>query len=303
MSTSGSGVQRRRANVRRAVIASLVVACLGLMTGYFREDGAGPLHSVQSSTAGVMAPVQEIAGKAVEPFRNGWNYVAGLRDARDRAARLERENEILRAAAADNIARDAELRALQRLMGVGNEVDGYGKVNAALFARSVTAWDRLARINKGSGDGVVRNSPVVAGSERGMQLVGVVTSVRARSADIAFITDGNTEVGAFVPEAGGNYPGLIQAITPGQLRLSMIPREARLADGQLVLTSGFVARGGGLPSIYPRGLPVGVVTNFGAREADAQATVQVTPFVEFSELAYVTVLTPESPEALRRAEG
>jgi rod shape-determining protein MreC len=301
-SSSSSGLQRRRANVRRAVIATLVVACLGLLTGYFREAPDGPLHKVQSSTAGVMAPVQEVTGRVIEPFREGWNYMVSWRSARDRAARLERENQILRAAAADNIVRDRELVELRRLNGLGDEVAGYGRLNAALYARSVTAWDRTARINRGSSDGVVRNSPVVAGSERGMQLVGVVTVVRPSSADVAFITDGNTEVGAWVPEAG-NYPGLVQAVTPGQLRLTMMPREAALADGQVVYTAGFVSRAGSLPSIYPRGLPIGIVTNFGAREADAQLTVQVTPLKDPTELSYVTVLIPESPEARRRAEG
>jgi rod shape-determining protein MreC len=301
-SSSNTGLQRRRANLRRAVIATLVVICLGLLTGYFRESPEGPLHSVQSSTAGAMAPVQELAGRAVEPFRDGWNYMTSWRDARDRAERLARENEILRAAAADNIQRDQELAELRRLNGVGDEVAGYGKVNAAVYARSVTAWDRWARINRGSSDGVVRNAPVLAGSERGMQLVGVVTAVRAGSADIAFITDGHTEVGAWVPEAGP-YPGLVQAITPGQLRLSMMPREAALEDGQMVYTDGFVSRASGLLSIYPRGLPIGIVTNHGAREADSQTTVQVTPLKDPRELSYVTVLVPESPEARRRAEG
>lgn len=301
-SNPNTGIQRRRANLRRAVIATLVIACLGLLTGYFREDPDGPLHSVQSSTAGILAPVQELAGTAVEPFRDGWNYMASWRDARDRAAALERENEVLRAAAADNIVRDQELIELRRLNGLGDEVSGYGTVNAALYARSVTAWDRWARINRGSEDGVVRNAPVVAGSERGMQLVGVVTTVRGSSADIAFITDGHTEVGAWVPEAGP-YRGLVQAVTPGQLRLSMMPREAALADGQLVFTDGFVSRAAGLRSIYPKDLPIGVVTNYGAREADSQVTVQVTPLKDPKELRYVTVLIPESDEAKRRAEG
>ena len=58
-STPNTGLQRRRANLRRAVIATLVVACLGMLTGYFREEPDGPLHGVQSTTAGVLAPVQE----------------------------------------------------------------------------------------------------------------------------------------------------------------------------------------------------------------------------------------------------
>mgnify|MGYP001178222380 CR=1 FL=1 len=297
-----SGLQRRRANLRRAVIATLVVAGLALLTGYFREESVGPLHSVQSSTAGVMAPVQELAGKAIEPFRNGWSYMTSWRDARDRAARLESENEVLRAAAADNIARDRELIELRRVTGVGDGIDGYRPLNADVYSRSVTVWDRMVRINRGSNDGVVRNAPVVAGGERGMQLVGVVTVVRGNSADVALITDGNTEVGATVPEAG-SYPGLVQAVTPGQLRLTMMPREAALRDGQLVVTSGYVGRGSGLLSIYPRNLPIGIVAGYGARKADTQVSVQVTPLVDIRGLAYMTVLIPESPQALRRAQG
>ncbi len=297
-----SGFGRRRATVRRAIIATLVIACMALFTGYFREAETGPLHGVQSSTAGVMAPVQEVAGKAVQPFREAWNYMTSWRDARDRAERLERENAALRAGAAANVVDQQELTELRRQVGVGDELSEYRPLRATIYARSVSAWDRTARVNKGRDDGVVRNAPVVAGTERGMALVGVVTQARGGSADIAFITDGSTEVGARVPQAG-NYQGLLQAIVPGQLRLTMIPREAAIEDGQMVVTGGFVARGGGLPSIYPKGLPVGVITSHGGRQADAQASVQVTPLAAPSSLTYVTILIPEGEQALRRAAG
>ena len=51
-----TGIARRRANVRRAVIAALVVACLAIFTGYFRESTGGPLHGAQSTAASVVAP-------------------------------------------------------------------------------------------------------------------------------------------------------------------------------------------------------------------------------------------------------
>ena len=42
-----TGIARRRANVRRIVIATLVIACLAIFTGYFRESTDGPLHGAQ----------------------------------------------------------------------------------------------------------------------------------------------------------------------------------------------------------------------------------------------------------------
>ena len=82
--------------------------------------------------------------------------------------------------------------------------------------------------------------------------------------------------------------------------MSMVPKAARLEDGQVVYTAGF---NNPLPSLYPRGLVLGYVAGHGARPSDANTRVQVTPFVELSQLAYVTVLIPESREALRRAQG
>lgn len=306
MSTGSSGIARRRATLRRSVIAALVIACLAIFTGYFREASGGPLHGAQSAAAGVVAPVQEIATRAVEPFRDGWGWLTSLRDARDRAARYQAEVEELRGRQVFDAVREQELLELQALVGVEQLVDterdlgGYRVEVALVNTRSITDWYRSARITKGSTDGIVRNSPVVAGTGRGAALVGVVTSVTSDSADVAFITDGRTEVGATVPEAGA-YPGLVRSTSPGQLSLTDIPREAPVKALQAVVTRGF--SGGGLPSIYPPGIPIGQITSVGRQEVDVAFTVQVTPYVDARKLAYLAVLVPESPQARRRATG
>jgi len=301
-----TGIARRRANVRRAVIAVLVVACLAIFTGYFRESTGGPLHGAQSTAASVVAPVQEVATKALQPFRDAWGWANSLKDARDRAAALEAEVADLRGLAADNAVRDQRLAEFESLFGVEALVDpktgigGYTPVTGLVVTRSITDWYRNVRISVGSSKGVVRNAPVVAGTGRGAALVGVVTAVSSDTADVAFITDGRTEVGATIP-AAGNPPGLVQSTTPGQLKLTGVPRAAPVKLNQDVVTSGFMVKG--LPSIYPRGLPIGRVSSVGSQEVDVQQTVQVTPYLDPRNLAYLTVLTPQSPEAKRRAAG
>ncbi len=304
---ASSGIARRRSTVRRAVIAGLVVLCLVIFTGYFRESGSGPFHSVQNGAASVVSPVQEVATRAVQPVRDGWGWSSSLRDARDRAASLESENEVLRAAAADNAVRDQKLTELESLLGVEKTISAekalegdYAPVTGLVYARSVTDWYRSARIDVGSSRGVVRNSPVVAGNTRGAALVGVVTAVSANSAQVAFLTDGRTQVGASIPQAG-NYQGLVQSTTPGQLEMTGIPRAAPVRPNQTVVTGGFAPMA--LPSIYPRGIPIGQVTSVGSQEVDVQQTVQVTPFVDPRQLTYLIVLTPTSREAKRRAAG
>lgn len=303
---ASSGIARRRSTVRRVVIAGLVVLCLVIFTGYFRESGSGPFHSVQNGAASVVAPVQEVATRAVQPVRDGWGWISSLRDARDRAAALEAENEALRAAAADNAVRDQKLQELESLQGVEATINaekalgGYRPVRGLIYARSVTDWYRSARIDVGSSDGVVRNAPVVAGITRGAALVGVVTAVSSNSAEVAFLTDGRTQVGASIPQAG-NYQGLVQSTTPGELQMTGIPRAAPVKLNQTVVTGGFNSLS--LPSIYPPGIPIGLVTSVGSQEVDVQQTVQVTPFADPRQLTYLVVLTPQSREAKRRAAG
>jgi rod shape-determining protein MreC len=288
------------------VIAVLAVACLIIFTGYFREGTDGPLHGVQATSASVIAPVQEGATRAVQPFRDAWGWMTSLKDARDRAANLQTRVDDLEGLAADNAVRDQRITELESLLGVdhmldtGKELGGYRRAVGLVLARSVTDWYRSARIDVGSSSGVLRNSPVVAGTNTGAALVGYVTSVSPNSSSVAFITDGRTEVGATIPEAG-NYPGVLQSTTPGQLQLTGVPRAAGIRQGQTVVTSGFQVKN--LLSVYPPGIPVGAVTSFGSQEVDVQQTVQVTPFIDPRKLTYLVVLVPESTKAKERAAG
>jgi rod shape-determining protein MreC len=302
-----TGIARRRANVRRGVIAALVIACLAIFTGYFRESSGGPLHGAQSTAAGIVAPVQEVATRAVRPFRDAWGWATSLKDARDRAAALAIENQDLQGRVAQNAVSAQRLAELESLQGVQALIDpatgaigGYAPVTGLVQTRSITDWYRNARISVGSSRGVVRNSPVVAGTGPGAALVGIVTAVSADTADVAFITDGRTEVGATIPEAGAP-PGLVQSVAPGQLRLTGVPREAPVKVGQDVVTGGFMVKG--LPSLYPRGIPIGRVSSRGSQEVDVEQTIQVTPYLDPRELSFLTVLTPQSREAKLRASG
>ena len=299
---ANSGIARRRATFRRVTITALVLVCLALFTGYFRETDGGPLHGAQSTAAGVVAPVQEVATRAVQPFRDAWGWATSLRDARDRAASLQQELDDLRATNDDDLVRDQRLAQLEKLLGVeGAGLGGYGKVTALVITRSVSPWYRSGRVNKGTADGVRMNSPVVASGSAGAALVGIVTRASAHTADVAFITDGRTEVGAKIP-GGRQLPGPAPVHRP---RPTAPVRRAARGRGAARVRSWSRAgtAGKGLEGPYPPGIPVGQVTSVGGREVDVQQTVQVTPYVDARKLDYLVVLTPQSPEALRRAAG
>lgn len=284
------------------MIGGLVAVCLILFTVYFREGADGPGHGTQQLAGAAVAPLQSIGSRAVQPFRDGWEWVTGFVDARGENERLTEENRALRAqvlAATDQAAEVARLRALLRI--TDDVPGGYTPVVASIIGRSPTSWYSRARIDAGTGDGVVVNSPVVAAAASGSSLVGVITSASVGSSVVTFITDSSTRVGATVDGSGGAL-GVLRPTVGGQLMMEGVPRDFRVRDGAVVRTAGFVANMR-LPSVFPRGIPVGQVAGAGSREVDTFLTVQVTPFVDVRTLSSVAVLTPRSAAARRRAEG
>ena len=140
-----------------------------------------------------------------------------------------------------------------------------------------------------------------AAAAPGSSLVGVVTSASIGSSVVTFITDASTRVGATVDGSGGAL-GVLRPTVGGQMMMDGVPREFRVRDGGVVRTAGFVADMR-LPSVYPRGIPIGQVAGAGSQPVDTFQTIQVTPFVDVRTLSSVAVLTPRSPAAKRRAEG
>ena len=284
------------------VVAALVVVCLVLFSLYSRERGDGPLHGLQGSAGALVAPVQGVATKAVQPLRDLWGWANDLSDARDRAARLELELRELRSGIAEGRFEAEETRRINALSGIGDRWErDYAQVPAEIRAWAPSPYYHRAKLNVGTSEGVVRNSPVVAAGDVRAGLVGIITQASSDSSIVTFITEPGTGIGVTLTDAD-NAIGLLQPSTPGQMRISGIPRQAPVAQGQLVVTSG-ASQPISLPSPYPRGIPVGVVTGVGRQEVDVHQTVQVTPYVTPRELAYVVVLAPETERARRRAEG
>ncbi len=153
---------------------------------------------------------------------------------------------------------------------------------AAVIGRDPSPFLHYVIINRGSNDGILRGMPVV--TEQG--LVGRVDAVIADAARVQLITDPASSVNVRLQNAE-EEASLVGSVT-GNVVLELIPQDANVDTGDLVLTSGL---GGG----YPPDLIIGQVVNIRSREYDLfqQATIQ--PVVDFNRLQIVLVIVNFKP--------
>lgn len=153
---------------------------------------------------------------------------------------------------------------------------------AAVIGRDPSPFLHYVIINRGSNDGILRGMPVV--TDQG--LVGRVDAVIADAARVQLITDPASNINVRLQNAEEDA-SLIGSVT-GDVILELIPQDASIETGDLVLTSGL---GGG----YPSDLIVGQVVNIRSRDYDLfqQATVQ--PVVDFNRLQIVLVIVNFKP--------
>jgi rod shape-determining protein MreC len=273
---------------RRAVFVVLVALSIGLLTVYFGENGGGILHSFQRGTSAVFSPLEKGVSVVFRPVRNVANWTGDVFHAKKENKSLKQQVHQLQTqlAQAQTAQRDAaQLRALVGLPRSSSFAAGGRLVTARVISRSPTVWYSLVTINKGSGDGVHLNDPVIAAGG----LAGKVTSVTGGDAEVTLITDQSSNVSAEVMPDGSGGIVRPQVGNPNDMLLDYIQKGAHIKKGDSVITSGFTSSR--LDSLFPRGIPIGKVTRVDPSELELYQRVHVSPYAQLHRMDFVQVLT------------
>ncbi|MGO9974477.1 MAG: rod shape-determining protein MreC [Solirubrobacteraceae bacterium] len=276
---------------RRAVLGLLVAVSLILLTAYFGESPASPLHSVQRGIVQVLSPIQEGASTVLSPVRSAANWVSETLNARSQVARLRSQNESLESTVA-RLRQDAienqHLSALVKLDD-SNGLDAYSPVAADVIGQDPSLWYQTIEVDKGTNDGVSQYDPVVGDDG----LVGRVEYAYGPVSIVMLQTDPTFGVAAEVQDGSGDTGVLEpQPGNPNALNLTDLNPQAPIQNGQLVVTAGYKdPNDSALNSLYPPGIPIGTVTSFNQDTLANDRQVQVTPLVDLRNLSVVQILT------------
>jgi rod shape-determining protein MreC len=246
--------------------------------------------AAQETLSVVFRPIEVVATRAWQPFADLWNWSGRLFNAMGENPKLKEQVEQLQARAAFAEEVESENQRLRDIVGLktrSHVPGGYKLVVGTTLTRSPTIMDRSITIDRGTSSGIEVNDPVIVA--RG--LLGRVRAVSSNTASIDLIIGRDQAVTAAV--AGSQATGVLKPIgNDGSpvMRLDYVDSSAPMHEGDLIVTAGWSS--GSLSSIYPRGIPIGIVTSIGNNPADLYRAVQVSPFADFTRIDEVIVMVP-----------
>lgn len=201
---------------------------------------------------------------------------------RQENARLESENARLRSQIIDIQQQIAEVQVLSALLDFARANPQNEYLAAAVIGVDTSPFLHYVIINRGSDDGIRRGMPVVTQ----LGLVGRIAAVTANAARIQLITDPGMRVNVRI------LPSRVDAVLLGSLTgdisLDMVPLDAVIDPGDLVLTSG-------LGGSYLPNLLIGQITGIRKRDFDLFQTGSIQSAVDFSQLDVVLVIINFNP--------
>jgi len=157
---------------------------------------------------------------------------------------------------------------------------------ARVVARDPANWWRTIKIDLGTRDGIVTNAPVLTSDG----LVGRVSEVSFAQSQVVLLGDPDCRVAVLVGVENNREQGVIEPASSSPLDdtlvdLSYLSRNAKLAAGQPVVTSG-------LGGIFPKGILVGQIADFHSEGQGLYKEAMVRLAVKMNRLEEVWVMMP-----------
>jgi rod shape-determining protein MreC len=273
----------------------LVLLSLVLITLSFRAGSGSAVHRVEGAGATVLRPFEVAAERVARPFRDVYGYFAGLVHVKRENSRLRQQVNELRQKELQGQSAIEQNRVFRDQL---NFVDSprfpadYSPVNTRIISWA-SEFEQQVVIAAGSDSGIKQDTPIVTRDG----LVGRVTDVTGSAAQVTLLTDENSAVSA--RDQTTSASGLVRhGQGEGSLLLDFVRKEANVQVGDVIVTAG--KRSKQYPSLFPGGIPIGVVTSVGQSDTALYKQIQIDPYVDFAALDAVTALithkrTPKSP--------
>ncbi len=243
------------------------------------NEADGPRVSrLRHLTVMTVTPIERLLHGGNLNVRSVWSNYVDLRHTRQQNRDLQQEVARLRQEQAA-FAEDAEQgRRVQALLAFKQQYIA-STVAAQVIGTSGSDRSRLVYIDKGSNDGIRPDQPVMTPDG----VVGKVRDVFPHTAQLLLINDPTAGAGVILQST--RIRGILRGDASGKVLINNLTADSRIKPGEQVITSG----GDG---VFPRGLPVGVITAIAPDpEHQPYTAITIKPAADLARLEEVLVVT------------
>lgn len=260
------------------IIIVIILFVLLIMT-----SGENNMTGTESVVGTVIAPVQRALFSATDAVADFFSRIFGGGDLQAENLELKAKVAELEGQLQDLEETKQENKRLKELLNYDTESEELEFLTAKVIGRDFGHWYDTFIVNLGISDGIQVDMPVVNGDG----LIGRVIETGATWSKIMPIVDSSSGVSGIVERTRDN--GILNgSLTAGDenafLTLGNLPLDADLIPGDTVITSG-------LAGVFPKGIPIGEVTEVRQSNDGMRDQAVVTPYVDFAHIEEVIIIT------------
>ncbi len=259
-----------------AIVTAVILILMAVSTAQGEKAGfAGDVVGV------VVTPVQKVFRSIGSATSNFFSRFRSNSQYREENARLLEEVQRLSEETRELYALRNENERLRGLLSLKESAGEWETVGARVVAKDPGAWYSAFKIDKGTRDGLSKNDVVI--TDKG--LVGYIYEVGSTWSSVISVIDSKSAAGCIVERTGdlAVVEGSVQLMEEGVCHLAYLSRDAEVAEGDFVETSG-------LGGIYPEGILIGKIKSLSVDPQGLYYEATIEPAVDFSRVSEVLVI-------------
>lgn len=246
----------------------------------------GRLNGVEGVVSAVMTPGQLTLTSLTDRVRETTKAISQFGTLQQRVAELERISDSMLVENMRLQEVERENQRLRELLEFAETRPGIQFRGGQILARPI-GYDsnnflNFIMLDLGRRHGIAVGMPVV--TDQG--LIGRINEVHESTSKVLLITDPSSTVNAILQSS--RLTGVITGRPAADPVMGFISQNGELALGEIVLTSGM---GGN----FPKGIPIGQVTEIHQRDFETFQEAVIRPTVDFARLEMVMVITNFDP--------
>jgi len=260
------------------LLAGVIILQVVLLAVQIKRDSQGRLLRVWTVSA--VSPFQRAGAKGIGNIRDTWSHYFALQNTSRDNEQLRRQNDELKMQVNQLQSKAAEADRLSALLNFRQGQRSVPMLAARVIGTSADTASQTVYLDRGERDGIRRNMGVITPDG----VVGKVIESYRDTAQVLLLTDKDSGVGAMLEDSRIQSP--VGGTGEPLLSMKYIPTDDTVNVGEHVVTSG-------MDRIFPRDLPVGVVTEI--KTGRPFQHVRVRPAANLQRLEEVIVLLTLHP--------